>query len=202
MVMAGIIIAASKWRMLRLPWKLIALELIIVFVAQSLALILALQHVKNTWLMNLFILVDLLCLGIAAILMIQSQKRQQIFIYLLALTCVLCCSSMLHSGMNTELNSLAFLTSGIYLSATYLLLLFQASTSDYPFRQPILWVSLGVILYFGCNVPFFSLFHYLSTDQTRWKKLGLYLYFINSALAIIRYAFVSYGFIKLEKSER
>ena len=58
-------------------------------------------------------------------------------------------------------------------------------------RSPIVWISLGIILYFGGAVPYLSLMHYLQSNP----KINLLLFrIIIDVLANIRYLLLALGF--------
>lgn len=181
------------------PWKLIVAELLVVSVMQGAALALLMMHRNNLCVINWFIIIDLLLLGTTGILLLKKITIKQFFVIFLGIVLIICLASTLDLGLGRELNSVSFLSSGIYLCTLFLVILLQVSTATFPFGKPEGWLSLAIIIYFGCNVPFFSLFHYLSTDKVRWSKLGVYLYFINTGLSFIRYGLVTYSIILLNR---
>ncbi len=191
--LVGAITGITRWQFLALAWKIVITEMIAVVCVQTTAIVLMELKHHNVWLLNIFILMDMVLLGISGILLLGKGNIQRLMAYSLAAVFILCLASWAAIGIRTEINTVAFLTSGIYLCLLYMILLFRSSISEHPFRQPALWLCLALIIYFGCNIPFFSLFHFLSTNSERWKKIGFYLYFINTALSLIRYSLVSYS---------
>ena len=66
-----------------------------------------------------------------------------------------------------------------------------ASKTNYIFRHPLFWLSLAHILYFGCVIPYFSMYDYFAYEN---QELGDRLHLINNVVAIIRYALIIYVF--------
>lgn len=77
----------------------------------------------------------------------------------------------------------------LYLSVIYMQLTSQNNTWK---RSPEFWISLGIVLYFGGDIPYLSLMDYL---QQYYPKINLYLYrFINIGLSNLRYLFLAIAF--------
>jgi hypothetical protein len=76
----------------------------------------------------------------------------------------------------------------------YLLILYSHFTSQNSTwkRSPELWICLGIVLFYGGVVPYFSLMHYL---QASYPKVNAFLYyFIIDGLATLRYVLLAVGF--------
>lgn len=196
------IICLTRINTLDLPWKLIAIEVCIVFIVQLAASILLHFGKQNVLLLNLFMIVDLLLLGAAGLLFLRIGSTRTFMLLLGVLSFIACLIILLLLDPRRALNNVVFLISGLYVFTLYLFLLVQASADITPFKLPHTWLCIGVIIYFGCNVPFFSLFNYLSNNAERWKNLGDYLYVINSVLCVARYTAILYAIILVYKRHK
>jgi hypothetical protein len=58
--------------------------------------------------------------------------------------------------------------------------------------NPDIWICIGLLVYFACNLPYFSLFHYLNKHHLGLSKILFNL--ITQVLANIRYLLLGLGF--------
>jgi len=92
------------------------------------------------------------------------------------------------------LSNHGYIAENILLLVLYLLVLYAHFTKQNGNwqRSPELWICLGIVLYCGGVVPYFSLINYL---QVSYPKVNSFLYyFIIDGLATLRYLLLALGF--------
>lgn len=94
----------------------------------------------------------------------------------------------------------SYVTGGIAVFIGYLFVLYKSLTSTISIHKKVsgVCVSLGLLIYFGCNVPNFSMIRYLNDHKT---NLGMLIFnALNDSSANIRYFLMAYAFWCLRKT--
>jgi len=196
-LMAGSLVVATIFgfsliKKLSLPFKLIVFQLFIGTITETIGLTLQHYGENNSMEYNIYILLECCLLLLAIIALIQQKGiRNILFISLCIFIGFWVCSISL-TGMNA-FAVYPFILSCILLTLGYLLLIIRmAKKVDNLLEQPIFWLSVGIVVYFGPDIPLFSMFNYFKAHGK--EKLGSYLYTINDVLGILRYLLTIYGF--------
>jgi len=154
---------------------------------------------NNVIIYNIYILAELCLLILASVQQMNKKVFTTVGIVCIILYSALWCYLffiMPHSYFMVWM----FLSSCILLSVFYFCpLLIISRNSDRPFSEPWLWVCLGHVIYFACDIPFFSMYKYFVAHA---KTIGALLQNINDTLAVLRYLFVSYGFYLFAKQHK
>jgi hypothetical protein len=89
-------------------------------------------------------------------------------------------------------NHLGSVAEALLITALYAALLFRMLRIRSWRASPELWACLGLLVFFACNVPYFSMFDYLNTYR---PTLSLRLFnLINDDLANVRYLSLAFSF--------
>lgn len=147
---------------------------------------------NNHWLFNINILIECSFLTFAAYYYLKKTNRSGVlFLYgFFFISYIL----IMYFKSFSEFNPYAYLFECLLVTALYSLVLYNYFNSDLQHQsQPIVvWVSIGILLYFACNVPYFSLFDYLNRQH---PEISSKLFaFITDILANARYLCLAIGF--------
>jgi hypothetical protein len=174
----------------------IALAVACFFIAHAITSQQALaEQVKNNHAMyNIYILAE----GILVVMACLTQfhdKKMKLFVWLALLLISGCWLYNLVSYGLTHFANVVMVVDGIAISAFYMIIIYRVTQkNDFDWtRSHLLWVSLGMIVYFSCNVPYMGLFHYLNSHHPE-LSLTLFL-FITDVLSNIRYLFIGIAFL-------
>ncbi len=96
--------------------------------------------------------------------------------------------------------NLSYIAGSILIVGIYALLLYKGfrNSTDSWKKSPTIWICIGLLIYFGCCIPYLSMIHYL---QVNYPKLNTFLYhLIIDQLSNIRYAFMAIAFWLVRKN--
>jgi hypothetical protein len=95
----------------------------------------------------------------------------------------------------------ADIASSIVMSVLCITVLFEKIVETNGFvLSPDFWILLGLLVYFGCSVPFVSLFSFIS-KQPQHVSSSIY-HLINDNLSNIRYSFLCFAFLMIYNKKR
>jgi hypothetical protein len=94
----------------------------------------------------------------------------------------------------------SYAAGGIAVFIGYLFILYSSFTISTIYKKVAgIAISLGLLIYFGCNVPNFCMIGYLNDHKT---SLGIRIFnLLNDSAANIRYFLMAYGFWLLKKAK-
>ncbi|HTB31892.1 MAG TPA: hypothetical protein VK808_07695 [Bacteroidia bacterium] len=147
----------------------------------------------NQWVYNLYMPIETGILVWAGFEYFKnSGKRFLIYVgYLIFLTIFI--SEICVKGIMI-LSNHGYVAEGILLLVIYLLLLYSQFTKSNNAwkRSPEIWISLGIVLYFGGSIPYLTLMNYLQESHSAINQF--LFYFIIDGLANVRYLLLGLGF--------
>jgi hypothetical protein len=148
---------------------------------------------NNQWLFNLSMPIETGLLSWAAYVYFATDKKKYLVWigYMVFLAIII--SEMLIKGISVFFNYGYIAESGL-LVLIYLLVLYSHFIKQNLgwSSSPEIWISIGIVLYFGGVVPYLSLMRYLEQSHHHYSKL---LYdFIIEGLCTIRYLLLAVGF--------
>lgn len=184
-----------------LPWKLAATQLCVAVLVEGVGAFSKSNPVFNTFMYNCYILAELLILGIAGLHWLKGRNaRRCVLALMMAYVPVWIYNIAVYE--KGSFANLAFIYGCIVLAITYFMLLYQSviGRPERIYRLPLFWLCTGIIIYFGCSIPLFSLFHYFTSHGK--EKLGVYLYSIIDILAIFRYGSTFYAFLLHDRGNK
>jgi hypothetical protein len=146
----------------------------------------------NQWLFNLNVFIETSLLLLAASKWEGSRNFRKIALYALLLFTIVFVILILKSGFFT-FNSYGYALESLFITLIYLLILKQSfyDFSDSNERKYERWICIGLILFFGCNLPYFSLFNFFNKY---YPNLSKSLFFITESLANLRYLMLGISF--------
>jgi hypothetical protein len=156
-------------------------------------------HRNNSWLFNIYILLDAWLMGTAAIYLMNIRKRYFFFGTLVVETVIwlvnICVYSIRIFADVAMVAELALLTI-MYLFLLYSSSVFKKSNILY---QPVFWLSFPTILYCACDIPYFGLHNYIIVHA---PTLAVEIAVINTILDILRYPLIAISFILLGRQKQ
>jgi len=154
---------------------------------------------NNQWVFNLQILFETTLLLFAANLFFQNKfaKRMLMFTWVLFL---LFYASRIVAGNFFEFDVASYSVESILIIVVYTLILFTSFYEVFTIevRKPEVWASTGLILYFGCNLPYFSLFNFLNNNYPEMSET-LHKH-VTDVFSNVRYLMLAIGFILVSKT--
>lgn len=146
----------------------------------------------NVQLMHVFTLVEYTSYCYLFCRELFPSKWKQLFWGLFMLELILVLANAFVIGAVYEVNSFARTFEFVVL-ATFSLIFFRQSLviekGTLPiFKQPMFWLSAGVLLYFSVNTLFFLLFNKLLDEGADWIQMGKVLHAYVNILANLLFA--------------
>lgn len=171
--------------------KLIAVQVFIALIVELIGLQILKQKPSNVWLYNYYMLAEFSLLIIAAGLKSTIVSLKSIILLLLFFLCW---------GLEIYWNSIEIFAVNTYvLGATILLVSFSivlyrsVQNRDPLFGQSKFWFAIGIILFYGCNIPFFAMHDYIK-NYSNPAQINL-LTFLMVIFVHIRYLCMAIGFL-------
>lgn len=184
-------VGAYTFTKLDLFSKLIAIQVFVAFLIELVGLQIRAQNSSNVWIYNCFMLVEFSILFIASSITLGKIS----FISLLILSLYWICW-----GVEIYINAIGnfairtYVIGAITLLISFSIVLYKSvQNRDSLLFQSRFWFSIGIILFFGCNIPFFSMHSYIrNTSNIAQVKMLINL---MSFFAHIRYICMAIGFV-------
>lgn len=148
---------------------------------------------NNQWVYNLSIPIETFFLTWAASIYFTRQRQKNLIWIGFAIFFSIYLIEIIIKGINV-LSNHGYTAGSILILIIYLFILYSCFIEEYSNWKysPDVWICLGIILYFGGSIPYFSLLSYLEKNAL---KTGLFLYqFIVEGLANLRYIMLAVGF--------
>ncbi len=174
--------------------RLLGLQCVIAFMVEITGVIMRQNHYPNVWLFNIYLPIDfILLLGAAHF----SFQNGNLTIYLkttLVLLCIIWISEIVVKSLNI-FAVITFLFEALSITIAFLAVLYATALTHLgPFtKQPLFWISIGLITFYGCNVPYFLMLGTINKVCSQ-PQLAL-LYWVFICLSSFRYCCTSIGFI-------
>ncbi len=121
------------------------------------------DKMNNQWVFYIHIPLELLLLNIAGCYFLKDKLIRYLSITLYITFSITLLVQLTHLKSNEFINY-AVVVAGINVTMLYSFILYKKFKSD-PYswkKSPEVIASIGLIIYFACNVPYFSLFNYLN----------------------------------------
>lgn len=157
-------------------------------------------EMQNHWIYNIQVPLELLFLTVAACYFLKDALSRHLAIILYIIFLLTVALQLKLSGTDHFINY-GMVVAGIIVTILYSQVLYRKFNSDHLSwkRSPEIWASTGLIIYFACNIPYFSMFDYLNVKHPALsEKL---FHFITDVLANIRYLFLAIAFLLVRKNK-
>jgi hypothetical protein len=183
-----------------LPYKLLCIQVMCGLIIEIIGHIFIYRHqpALNTICHNFYTIAEFYLMYAAGVIILNKYKR--IFWGISVLPLVVWIVHVCRLGID-NFSNYSFILGGLLLVILFVLLLYQ-TTKSVPILKysPDFWICIGIIVYFGCNVPFFSLFAYFTSHGK--EKMGAKLFILNDFLALTRYLCFGIAFLLLNSKKR
>jgi hypothetical protein len=195
-------LAASGRVMHRLTqfYKVIVLNLLIAFVALIGGVVLQMlaPGSNNQWLFNTYIVTEAAVLLYAGSLFFTSWRAKAMIIVAFALFMMTWLLQVRAAGFGTFAHK-AYMLECIIIVLLYLLVLYRHLMHiDTPvYTAPVFWICCGLVLFFGCNIPYIGFVHLLQQKNAGLNE-ALYNRIIVT-LQNLRYLFAGIGLLLYRK---
>ena len=188
----AIIIGVVYWRYLSRPYRMVlALAMLGLICEVTGFSINRFLHVGNAWLFNLYMPFEPALLSVASMHFINEKKYKKVVGFFILLNFFIWLSSILLHSIYVFAN-FAMICGCFLLVVVYIFVLFKnvLFESKVVVKDPLFWLCLSTILYFGCDIPYMGMYHY-------WMpfKLRIHLSNINQVLNFFRYPLVAVSFL-------
>ncbi len=194
-------IGSFRFSLMSSPLKLITIQLGISLVVQTIGLYLMQNGMLNEWLFNVYIPIEIWFLGGAALIYLNNNAQKSVLSALLIFATIVWLFQIYNNGIE-QFAVWTLLTQSLILVLAYTTILFQLlRTQDkdsFIIKKSTFWIAISIIIYYGCNIPFFSFLQHLIEVDKNSAKL---LFQINSVLCLIRYPLTGYA-LYLAKTEK
>ena len=152
-----------------------------------------LPHKSNVWLFNWYIMIEAIMVGIAAVFLVNNKRMKLFFSFLIVVNFIYWVVIM-YTQNKPLLVSTSIISGCIMLSFMYIVILSNNSfiTKNIA-TQPVFWLCISTIIFFGCDIPCMGLYNY--TYETMTKSLAHKLATIHTILDIIRYPLLGVSFL-------
>lgn len=156
------------------------------------------EPLNNHWVFNLNILTETSLLTLAAFKYFEKGIKRRIVAGTFFAFIVIYAIQILQKGIFV-FSVLSFIVESLAMTAVYSLVLYDClkERKISTWRNPVFWAVLGMLIYFACNLPYFSLFNYLNENHIKLSKLLIH---VTETLANVRYICVAIGFLVLYKN--
>lgn len=151
------------------------------------------SSMNNQWIFYIQIPLELLLLTIAACYFLKDKFIRYLSMILYAFFLLVFLIQLSHLKPRQFINY-AVVAAGINVIILYTFILYKKFKSD-PLswkKSPEVIASIGLIIYFACNVPYFSLFNYLNTHAPLLSERLFHI--VTDTLANIRYLCLAVAF--------
>jgi hypothetical protein len=179
------------FRKISFAHKLILVNLILIFCSEILGYITSFNKAGNVWVFNIFYLLpELWLMGLAGRMLAQNSVIKKLTLFFIAIGTLLWLWHITKNGVHIFSNW-TLLYMGFALTIIYFDLLINSLFAKNLLQQSNFWLSLSVILYFSCAMPYFGMYNYLASKA---PNLLDKLFYINSTLNFIRYPLIAFSF--------
>lgn len=157
-------------------------------------------NMHNSWLFNIYILTDVWMMGLAAINLVAKRNLKLFFWILVLASTILWVVYIIINSIYIFANLVVVIDLTVLtIIYTAVLLTNSIFSSKQVLSQPIFWLSISVILFCACDIPYISLLNYLNEKApTMARQLDK----INSILDIVRYPLAAISFILLGRQNK
>lgn len=184
-------VAIGCFKQLNVGYKLIGLHAVIAFFIEAEAQFLRLHHLPNQWLYNWFIPIDCLLLLLASYYLNNKMNKQYLALGFLLFILVWLTNLLLRQPFAVS----ALIVDGMLLTIVYMLVLYQNTMSHKGplVFMPSLWLCIGIIIFYGCSIPFFTAFSLLKLQPGNLIlnvfMLLIAIRYLLTALSLLMYVY-------------
>ncbi len=188
----AVIIGLVNWRLLTKPYKLIAVQVCLILLTESLGLYL--NHVRqcnNVFLFNIYNILEVWLLAYIGKQFITTKFARLILPILIFLT-VYWFYCVLLRGIDEFFNWF-FVVYCFFLVIIFTVILFTNALFNRKkvLGEPLFLICISIILYYGCTVPLFGVMNYLIKNDI---NTAARLFYISHTVEVLRYLLIAIAF--------
>lgn len=193
------IVSVFVFRSLSVTYKLLAIHAILSFLVEFTGFIMRKNYINSQWLFNCYMISDCGLLLLAGYYF--KLRLSSLFLIIGFLIFLTVWSWNIYSSGMSEFPIPAHIVNSILQVGTYLFILYQTTVihKESLIQSPAFWICLGIILFFGCSIPFFSLLGFLAKNA---REILDRLSIVLKILIAVRYLLLSVGLLIYYKQSR
>jgi len=195
----AIITGLLFWKYLSRPFRLVLILTVLGFICEiSGYVITKFFHKHNAWIFNIYMPLEPLLLGIASIDFVRGPNYKKVVWPFLLINFAIWIFELYHDSIYI-FASFSMICGCFLLVCLYISVLFKAIifNNKILIKEPLFWLCLSIILYFGCDIPYMGVLRY----WPRYKS-SVHLTNINQILNFIRYPLVAVSFILAARQKK
>lgn len=168
------------------PVKIAAISCVFNFLSDVTGNILGMLHIKNMWWYNgsdFFRYALWLYFFYLIFEKLFQRKMALTFIVLFPVTWI----TVNFFQPITQLQTASFITGGLMLIVccfSFLLNEYQKDTTAKLNKNPLFWISIGLLIYYSLNLPFIGLYNWLRLHAASFTKLYFYICVLGSSFLL------------------
>jgi hypothetical protein len=121
---------------------------------------------KNIWLYNCYMLVEFTLLFVATSLHFRKSLHPRMIATLILYWS--CWSFEIWYNRISTFAVHTYVIGAIILMVCYFIVLYKSAWSrNSLFNQSLFWFAIGVLLFFGCSIPYLSMYDYIAENSSR-----------------------------------
>lgn len=155
-------------------YKIMVLQLLLAFAAQIGGIVLQMESPgkSNEWLFNIYIIADTAVLLYAGVPALGTFKAKVVVFAAFALFLAAWLIEVLGAGITLFANK-AYVIACSSVILLYLVVLYRHITanSQKVYASPAFWICSGLVLSYGCSIPYFGLLHFFQKANAGLNKL-------------------------------
>lgn len=188
----ALFVGLRYFRRLPTPYILLLCQVFFALVSESVGYYLGtVQHQNNIWVFYYYLLIDCWLMGMSGRYFLADSIFKKSLPVILTILSGLWLADLFGTGLHTFSNKF-FIGYGIFLVVVYIATLTnRVLIGNEIFRNPVFWICLSTILYYGCIIPYMGLLNYLIKNAPNTADK---LYDIILLLNFIRYPLVAFAF--------
>ena len=155
----ALVIGLMFFRQLTPPFRLAMLQVFLGMMAEVTGRYIVVRyHAHNLWLFNYYWLAELWVVGLAGILLLKNVRLRAAFTLLLLIPSLIWLVLIYRNGIDVH-PSPALTAIATALVVIFITVLLQLSFNTEKLAiQPVFWLCLSVLLFFGGYLPYYSMF--------------------------------------------
>ena len=160
----SLIIGGYNFKCLSLPYRLVLLLIAIGSFCEFYGYyIFKHLHKSNQWLFNIYIIIEVWLLGMSAIYLINNHKIKKSFFLLLIINTIVWIFTIASNSIYL-FATISMVCGSSIITLMYIIVLYSNSlfTGEKIIKQPVFWLCISTILYFGCDIPYMGLYNYIT----------------------------------------
>lgn len=187
LVFAGV----SYYKKISAAYKLVVWHGAISLLAEIIGYVISSYKLHNTWVFNIYVLLDYTLMGYAALLLMNKARFNSVLYYIWSiLPFFLFWDIYEHSIYSLCVNFITLFYLVISVVFFYIMIVNTVFKPTAILKSPIFWLSISIVLYHGCTLPIWIIYKYAIDIKSSTSAT---FYTINNIINIFRYPLAAYA---------